>query len=45
MKQGGVTLDGEKVTDIHAEVSVDADAERELKVGKRTFVRLTGIIL
>ena len=42
MKQGGVTLDGEKVTDIHAEVSVEAGAERELKVGKRTFARLRG---
>ena len=43
IKQGGVTLDGEKVTDLHAEVIMAAGEERELKVGKRNFARLIGV--
>ncbi|HOJ88056.1 MAG TPA: tyrosine--tRNA ligase [Pseudothermotoga sp.] len=37
--QGGVKLDDEKITEIHAKISVDK--ERILKVGKRQFFRLT----
>ena len=43
IKQGGITLDGEKVTDLHAEVTMAEGEERELKVGKRNFARLIGV--
>ena len=38
VKQGAVTLDGERVASIEAEVGVDS--ERVLRVGKRRFLRL-----
>jgi tyrosyl-tRNA synthetase len=38
--QGGVTLDGEKVSSSDAELKIDRPAEHLLKVGKRRFVRL-----
>ena len=37
--QGGVTFDGEKVTDVKAEISLD-DVSKILKVGKRKFGRI-----
>ncbi|MGB9819872.1 MAG: tyrosine--tRNA ligase [Pseudothermotoga sp.] len=37
--QGGVKVDDEKITEIHAKISVDK--EKILKVGKRQFFRLT----
>lgn len=42
IKQGGVSIDGEKVTDFGLEVSVDAGAEKVLKVGKRKYAILKG---
>lgn len=39
IKQGGVKLDGEKVTDPKAEVTIDSP--KVLQAGKRKFVRLT----
>jgi tyrosyl-tRNA synthetase len=38
IQQGGVRLDGEKVTDIHAKITLDT--EKILKVGKRQFFKL-----
>ncbi|MEW6776827.1 MAG: tyrosine--tRNA ligase, partial [Bdellovibrionota bacterium] len=38
IEQGGVSLDGEKVTDAHAEIP--AQGERLLKVGKRHFAKV-----
>jgi tyrosyl-tRNA synthetase len=40
IQQGGVRLDGEKVTSI--EEVIDAEQEAVLQVGKRRFLRLTG---
>ena len=42
IKQGGVSIDGEKVTDFGLEVTVDAGAEKVLKVGKRKYAILKG---
>ncbi len=39
IKQGGVKIDDEKVTDLHLEII--PDKERVLKVGKRKFLRIT----
>jgi tyrosyl-tRNA synthetase len=36
--QGGVTIDGEKITDIKEKIHFDTS--RILKVGKRNFIRL-----
>lgn len=41
-KQGGVSLNGEKSTDIHEEITLDAGETAELKVGKRKFALLVG---
>jgi tyrosyl-tRNA synthetase len=38
IQQGGVRLDGEKVTDIHAKITLNT--EKILKVGKRQFFKL-----
>jgi tyrosyl-tRNA synthetase len=38
IQQGGVRLDGEKITDIHAKITLDT--EKILKVGKRQFFKL-----
>jgi tyrosyl-tRNA synthetase len=38
VQQGAVRLDGERLSDIEAEIAVDG--ERILQVGKRRFVRL-----
>lgn len=38
IQQGGVKIDGEKVTDIHAKITLDR--ERILRVGKRQFFKL-----
>ena len=42
IKQGGVSIDGEKVTDFGLEVTVDSGAEKVLKVGKRKYAILKG---
>jgi tyrosyl-tRNA synthetase len=42
IKQGGVRLDGEKVGDIEATVSLAVGQGLVLQVGKRRFVRLVG---
>jgi tyrosyl-tRNA synthetase len=38
IQQGGVRLDGEKIADIHAKITLDT--EKILKVGKRQFFKL-----
>lgn len=38
IQQGGVKIDGEKITDIHAKITLDR--ERILRVGKRQFFKL-----
>jgi tyrosyl-tRNA synthetase len=38
VSQGGVSIDGEKITDINAKVKIDK--EKILKVGKRKFIKL-----
>lgn len=40
IKQGGIAIDGEKVTDPHAEVDLAATAPFVLKGGKRKYVRV-----
>jgi len=40
IEQGGVMLDGEKITDFRAEI--DLSSERLLKVGKRIFLKVKG---
>jgi tyrosyl-tRNA synthetase len=40
IQQGGVTLDGETVSDIHAEIQFNGNTEMILKVGKRKFGKL-----
>lgn len=43
MKQGGVSLNDEKINDPNAEVEFLKDSHFELKVGKRKFARLIGV--
>ncbi len=43
IKQGGVSLDGNKVQDVHMELSLNAGDEIVLKVGKRKFAILKGV--
>lgn len=43
MKQGGVSLNDEKINDPNAEVEFSKGTQFELKVGKRKFARLIGI--
>lgn len=40
MKQGGISLGDEKITDINYEITFEAGAETALKVGKRNFAIL-----
>ncbi len=40
MKQGGVSLDDEKITDLGFEIQFSKGDEKILKVGKRKFARL-----
>lgn len=42
IQQGGVSLDGEKVEDINAQITLSAGDEVVLKVGKRKFAILKG---
>lgn len=41
MKQGGVSLNDEKISDIHFEITFKKGDTYQLKVGKRKFARLT----
>lgn len=43
MKQGGVSLNDEKINDPNAEVVFKKGSQYELKVGKRNFARLIGV--
>lgn len=43
MKQGGVSLNDEKINDPNAEVKFIKGSQFELKVGKRNFARLIGV--
>lgn len=43
MKQGGVSLNDEKINDPNAEVEFSKGTQFDLKVGKRKFARLIGI--
>ena len=38
VQQGGVSIDGEKIADVKAEITIDS--EKVLKVGKRKFIKL-----
>lgn len=42
IKQGGVSIDGEKITDFGLELSVASGTEKILKVGKRKYAILKG---
>lgn len=42
IKQGGISIDGEKVTDFGLKVLVEAGEEKVLKVGKRKYAILKG---
>ena len=39
VSQGGVTIDGEKINDINAEITLEKP--KVLKVGKRKFIKIT----
>ena len=43
IKQGGVSIDGDKVTDFGLELSVGSGEEKVLKVGKRKYAILKGV--
>ncbi|MCR9133059.1 MAG: tyrosine--tRNA ligase [bacterium] len=43
IKQGGVSLDGDKVQDVHLEITLKSGDEKVLKVGKRKFATLKGV--
>ncbi len=43
IKQGGVSIDGEKVTDFGMQISINSGAEKVLKVGKRRYAILKGV--
>lgn len=38
VQQGGISIDGEKIADVKAEITIDS--EKVLKVGKRKFIKL-----
>lgn len=40
IKQGGVSVDDEKIKDINYEITFDSGSEFELKVGKRKYARI-----
>ena len=40
IKQGGVSVDDEKIKDINYEITFDSGSEFELKVGKRNYARI-----
>lgn len=42
IEQGGVRVDGERVTQTDAEITVDADRAPVVQVGKRRFLRVRG---
>lgn len=42
MKQGGISIDDEKIMDINYELTPDSGKEYSLKVGKRKYARLIG---
>lgn len=42
IKQGGVSIDGEKITDLGFELLITSGAEKVLKVGKRKYAILKG---
>lgn len=44
IKQGGVSIDDKKVTDIGLEITLGKGEEKVLKVGKRKYAILTGIL-
>ncbi|MFU8811451.1 MAG: tyrosine--tRNA ligase [Balneolaceae bacterium] len=43
MKQGGVSLNDEKIEEIGHEVTLEKGEELELKVGKRKYARIVGV--
>lgn len=43
IKQGGVSIDGDKVQDVHLEITLKSGDEKVLKVGKRKFATLKGV--
>ncbi len=42
IEQGGVKIDGEKVSNVQAEVEISADKDSVFQVGKRKFLRVKG---
>ncbi|MGI8639712.1 MAG: tyrosine--tRNA ligase [Pyrinomonadaceae bacterium] len=42
ISQGGVKIDGEKVSDVQAEVELNSGKSSIIQVGKRKFLRVTG---
>ena len=42
IKQGGVSIDGEKIADLGFELSITSGSEKVLKVGKRKYAILKG---
>lgn len=42
IQQGGVSIDGDTVEDINTEITIQADTDFVLKVGKRKFARIKG---
>jgi tyrosyl-tRNA synthetase len=40
IQQGGVSLNGETISDVHTEITFNDDSELIIKVGKRKFGKL-----
>jgi tyrosyl-tRNA synthetase len=43
IEQGGVSIDGEKQSQVNSEVKMDAEQSRVLQVGKRRFLRIRAV--
>jgi tyrosyl-tRNA synthetase len=43
IEQGGVSIDGEKCSQLNSEINIAADQARLIQVGKRRFLRVKGV--
>ena len=43
IEQGGVSIDGEKYSQVNSEINIAADQARLIQVGKRRFLRVKGV--
>ena len=43
IEQGGVSIDGEKYSQVNSEINIASDQARLIQVGKRRFLRVKGV--